>query len=169
MLLESIMFVPLWQNVCTSLTSLLSKGFLLKALLLPPFLGSPITVASFHFWPLVEIWWIKFWPTTSTMSWLFFFNWVVGCLSPILTQWKAEGDSKVLKSKLVSVATPTSPHYWLVGRSGGSGHARTGTSEECADPTQPGTRLVVNPKMVEQNILRKCFSFNFWQTISVWI
>ena len=53
-----------------------------------------------------------------------FFNWVVGCLSPILTQWKAEGDSKVLKSKLVSVATPTSPHYWLVGRSGGSGHAR---------------------------------------------
>ena len=97
-----------------------------------------------------------------------FFNWVVGCLSPILTQWKAEGDSKVLKSKLVSVATPTSPHYWLVGWSGGSGHARTGTSEECADPTQPGTRLV-NPKMVEQNILRKCFSFDFWQTISVWI
>ena len=42
---------------------------------------------------------------------------------------------------------------WWVG-------ARTGTSEECADPTQPGTRLV-NPKMVEQNILRKCFSFSF--------
>ena len=79
---------PLWQNVCTSLTSLLSRGFLLKALLLPPFLGSPITAASFHFWPLVEIWrWIKFWPTTSTMSWLFF---LIGWLDASLQFWPSE-------------------------------------------------------------------------------
>ena len=53
-----------------------------------------------------------------------FFNWVVGCLSPILTQWKAEGDSKVLKSKLVSVATPTPVPTtgWLVGLVGRGTH-----------------------------------------------
>ena len=80
---------------CTSLTSLLSRGFLLKALVFPPFLGSPIPAAPYTLWSKNEerrrslVWarldlWFERCSTANWYLWpppLLLAGWMVGALA----------------------------------------------------------------------------------------